>query len=567
MRTARELANATMNACGRIVKAGEDSEKNRILREIVPEAHRKAHEQRLCHMHDLEFYDTSYNCIGINVSDLLGNKPYTFREAVRKLNREIIGLTNIQAGGIGFLNFDADMSVYVNDETVEELAEELRELFFDLNTYSRKGCEKAYVTFNFGITATEVGRKVALALLKAHGLGDESGNPFVFPNLVFKLHKEINADEMSPNHDIYLEALKATSRKMVPTYFNCDSSGNRNADPTKIGIMGCRTRVVDNLYGEKSGLKRGNIACVTLNLVQMAYDSVNDVEHFLSLVKDAMNNAKESLIFRYKALMDKADFSEIYKRRIYKDSEDQDAELAFRNGTLSIGFIGLWDALSVIHARKWNHLSDMEVYLDEAFHIVHVMREMTDFFIKETGMNFSLLASAAEGVSGSFAVYDAAHAGKDMPVAEKGYYSNSFHVPVDVATDFVEKIKFEGMFHHLCNGGSITYVELEEMPDSNVEAVREIIEYAYENDCNYVGINFPLDNCNRCGYIGRIASDCPCCGGSDIRRLRRVSGYLAEADRFVKGKKFELLDRVNHNRAESEMGRSPRRWRKARISG
>ncbi len=280
----------------------------------------------------------------------------------------------------------------------------------------------------------------------------------------------------------------------------------------------------------------------------MAYDSVNDVEHFISLIKNAMYNAKEFLIFTYKVRMENADFSEIYKHRIYKDSEYQDAEIAFRNGTLSIGFIGLWDVLSVIHTKKWYYLSNMEDYLDESFHIVHVMRKMTDSFIKETGMNFSLLASAAEGVSGNFAAYDSAHAGKDMPVAEKGYYSNSFHISVDVETDFVEKIKFEGMFHHLCNGGSITYVELEEMPENNIEAVREIIAYACENDCNYIGINFLLDNCNRCGYIGRIASDCPCCGSSDIRRLRRVSGYLAEVDRFVKGKKFELLDRVNHDR-------------------
>lgn len=547
MKATRELANSRMNASGKIVKAGEDYEKNKILNKIVPQPYRKAHEQRLYHMHDLEFYEKSYNCIGINVSDLLGHKFYTYRGAVRKLNREIISLTNMQAGGIGFLNFDADISVYVKDETIEELAEELRELFLDLNTYSRKGCEKAYVTFNFGITTTQAARKVSLALLKAYDMGDENGNPFVFPNLVFKLQKELNINKISPNHDIYLEALKTTSKRMVPTYFCCDSTSNRNADPAKIGIMGCRTRVIDNLFGEKSGLKRGNVACVTLNLVQMAYDSINDTEHFISLIKNTMNSAKESLLFRYNVLIHNADFSEVYKRRIYKDSEYQDAGLAFRNGTLSIGFIGLWDALSVIHKKKWHYVSEMEDYLDEAFHIVHVMREMTDSFTKETGMNFSLLASAAEGVSGSFATYDAAHAGKEMTVSKKGYYSNSFHIPVDVETDFIEKIKFEGMFHHLCNGGSITYVELEEMPENNIEAVQEIITYAYENDCNYIGINFPMDNCNQCSYIGRITNDCPRCGSSDIRRLRRVSGYLAEVDRFVKGKKFELLDRVNHD--------------------
>lgn len=544
----RELANSSMNASGKVVKAGEDFEKKRILSGVVQEQYAKAHRERLCHMHDLEFYDTTYNCIGISAQDLLGDRQYTFKAAIRKLNREIISLTNIQAGGIGFLNFDLDMAKYVSNESIDDLAEELRELFFDLNMYSRKGCEKAYVTFNFGLNPTEEGRKVSFALLKAHSMGDESGNPFVFPNMVFKLSKNINVDNGTTNHDLYMAALKSTSKRMVPTYFNCDSESNRNADPNKIGIMGCRTRVVDNVYGEKSGLKRGNVACVTLNLVQMAYSSVGNIEQFIEQIKKAMDDAKESLMCRYRTLMSNADFTEVYKRKIYKDAEHMDANIAFRNGTLSIGFIGLWDALSVIFNRKWNQISDMEEYLDDAFHIIYVMREITDSYIKETGMNFSLLASAAEGVSGNFASYDAEHLGKGMDVAEKGYYSNSFHVPVNVEADFVEKIQFEGRFHHLCNGGSITYIELEEMPEGNIEAVREIVEFAYENDCNYIGLNFPMDNCNECGFVGRITCSCPKCESTNIRRLRRVSGYLAEVDRFVKGKRFELLDRLYHDK-------------------
>lgn len=546
----RELANCYMNASGRLVKIGEDIEKKRILEDIVPEKYAIAHKQRLCHMHDLEFYNTTYNCIGINVQDLLGEKEYSFSKAVRKLNREIIALTNLQSGGIGFLNFDEDMSKYVVDETIEELADELRDLFLDLNVYSRKGCEKAYVTFNFGLDESVQGRKVSFALLKAHFLGDEMGNPFVFPNLVFKMSKKVNVLEGTKNYDIYLEALKCTSRRMIPTYFNCDSESNKDADSKKIGIMGCRTRVVDNLYGEKSGLKRGNIACVTLNLVQMAYESVGNTEQFLKLIREAMIMSKDSLMYRYRTLIENADFTEIYHRQIYKDSGNSDANETFRNGTLSIGFIGLWDALSVLHNREWKQISDMENYLDEAFHIISVMRYMVDGFTEETRMNFSLLASAAEGVSGNFASYDMKHIGKGMYVSEKGYYSNSFHVPVDVEADYTEKIHFEGRFHHLCNGGSITYIELKEMLYGNQEAIKEIIEYAYMNDCNYIGINFPMDNCNECAFIGKISDRCPKCGSNNIRRLRRVSGYLAEVDRFVKGKKFELFDRLNHDRTD-----------------
>ena len=544
----RNLANSNMNASGVVVKAGEDNEKKRILSSVVPEKDRIAHESKLIHMHDLEFYDTTYNCIGVNVAKLIGDEEMSFGMAIRRLTRKIISLTNAQAGGIGFLDFDNDMAIYVKEESVEELCRELRELYIDLNTFCRKGCEKAYVTFNFGLGYSDEARKVGFAMLKAYESGDEYGKPFIFPNLVFKMKKSINVAEGTENHNLYLAALTSTSRRMVPTYFNCDSSSNEQADSIKIGIMGCRTRVVDNLYGETSGLNRGNVACVTINLVQIAYQSVGNMELFLDLLRNVMNDAKESLTYRYNVLLKNADFSEVYRLNIYKDVESKDANLIFRNGTLSIGFIGLWDALSVVHSKEWNSIEEMEEYLEEAFHVVRLMRTMVNAYIKESGLNFSLLASAAEGVTGNFAKYDFMNKGKGMAVAEKGYYTNSFHIPVSIKADYVEKISFEGKFHHLCNGGSITYIELEEMPDGNIEAVREIVEYAYNNDCNYIGINFPLDNCCDCDYVGRISQKCPVCKSLNIRRLRRVSGYLAEVDKFVCGKKLELLDRVSHNK-------------------
>lgn len=377
----RNLANSNMNASGVVVKAGEDVEKKRILSLVVPEKDRIAHEGKLIHMHDLEFYDTTYNCIGVNVAKLIGSADMSFSVAVRRLNRAIISLTNVQAGGIGFLDFDTDMASYVKKESIEELSRELRELYMDLNAFCRKGCEKAYVTFNFGLGCCNAARKVGFAMLKAYEMGDEYGKPFIFPNLVFKMQALINVNEGTQNHDVYLAALKSTSKRMVPTYFNCDSSSNETADPTKIGIMGCRTRVVDNLYGEKSGLNRGNVACVTINLVQIAYQSAGNMELFLNSLRKVMNDAKESLIYRYNVLLENADFSEVYHMNIYKDSESKNAELTFRNGTLSIGFIGLWDALSVVHCKEWNSIEEMEDCLEEAFHVVNFMRTIVNIMV------------------------------------------------------------------------------------------------------------------------------------------------------------------------------------------
>ena len=217
-----------------------------------------------------------------------------------------------------------------------------------------------------------------------------------------------------------------------------------------------------------------------------------------------------------------------------------------KTGTLSIGFIGVWDAISVLHNIDFAQIEEMTPYKEEAFAIIKKMRSIVDSYRKEDKLNFSLLASAAEGVSGTFAEYDLKNLGKDTAVCNKGYYTNSFHVPVFVEADYIQKIDFEAPYHALCNGGCITYVEMEEMPGNNVEATQEVVEYAYNSGCNYIGINFPLDNCNDCGYIGRIADKCPDCGSENIRRLRRVSGYLAEENRFTNGKRKEMKLRKAH---------------------
>lgn len=539
----KELANSMENATGVIVKKGEEIVKRNLLENVIPPTFSKNHLQKKIHIHDLEFYSTTYNCIGVHVSDLIGNKPRSFSNALRELARKIVWLTNLQSGGIGFLDFDNDMAPFIEGTSDEAAINDLREFFCDMNVFSRKGCEKPYVTFNFGLSTSDCGRRISRLILIAYQKGTENGNPFIFPNLVFKLKHEINVDPASPNHDLFLTAISTTAKRMVPTYFNCDSPANKNAPSDKIGIMGCRTRVVSNIYGEDSGLNRGNIACVTMNLVQMAFEAKGSLEQFKENIKSAMKDSKELLISRFNTLAEQADFSELRTHKIYKDSERNDNFEMLKNGTLSIGFIGVWDALSVIHNIEWKNTDEMQAYLSEALDIVKFMRSITDSYTAETKFNFSLLASAAEGVSGAFAEYDEKNLGKDSTVCKKGYYTNSFHVPVFVDTDYITKVDFESQFHQLCNGGSITYIEMGEMPLGNTEAVQEIVEYAYNAGCNYIGINFPLDYCNDCSYIGRISNNCPKCGSLNITRLRRVSGYLAEENRFTAGKRKEMKDR------------------------
>lgn len=548
-KSGKDLANSTGNAAGAIVKVGEETVKKHLLDSVIPPKASQNHRNRTVHIHDMEYYSITYNCIGIRVADLIGTDARSFGSVLRSLSRAIVWLTNIQSGGIGFLDFDSDMASFLDEKYSDTQAvEDIREFFYDLNCFTRKGCEKPYVTFNFGLNTSDGGRRVTKLLLEAYSKGDERGNPFIFPNLVFKLKKETNVSENSPNHDLYQKALSVTARRMVPTYFNCDSPANRNAPSNNIGIMGCRTRVVSNLYGEDSGLNRGNIACVTMNLVQMAFRSNGSLEKFLELIDSAMEDSKDLLLHRFETLASNADFSEMKLHKVYLDQDKADVHDMLRNGTLSIGFIGLWDALSVLHEKKWNSVEDMLPFKDEAFSIVKFMRERTDDYTQKNKLNFSLLASAAEGVSGSFAEHDSACELRGSEVCQKGYYTNSFHIPVFIEASYIEKVDMEASFHELCNGGSITYVEMEEMPGRNVEAVQEVVEYAWEKGCNYIGINFPLDNCNDCGFTGRISGLCPKCSSENIRRLRRVSGYLAEEDRFTNGKKQEMRQRIPHTK-------------------
>lgn len=541
-----DLANRKRNTAGEVFETGQDYRKKYILNNIVPKKYAEKHNNRTCHIHDLECYDMTYNCLGISAHDMIGSHSRSFRGALSALHRGIVDLTNIQSGGIGFINFDSDIASYIGSESDVEIVDAFRELFLDLNMSTRKGCEKPYVTFNFGLDTSFNGRRASFLMLDAFESGDERGNPFIFPNMVFKMKREINLEKNSVNYDLYCRSLSVTSRRMIPTYFNCDSISNEKYLPETIGIMGCRTRVVTNVNGREGSLNRGNVACVTLNLVQMAYQSEGSIEKFYSLLDENLKSAKEVLLHRFYTLCEKGMFDEYYDKKYYLDSEKCNAFEMLKNGTLSVGFIGLWDAIGTIAGEEMDSIDRMNQYYKTAIGVIQYMREYTDQITQEEHLNFSLLASAAEGVTGNFAQFDNRNPGKNYQACKKGYYTNSFHVPVNMNANYKQKIDLESRFHRLCNGGSITYVELQEMPERNVEAVQEIIEYAYYNNCNYIGINFPMDNCISCGFTGRIADECPCCKSDRVRRLRRVSGYLSEESNFTTGKKKELYERIAH---------------------
>lgn len=535
----RDLANCTDSAITQIVLLGEKMKKEE-LSQIIPEELLELHKTCRFHIHDMEFYDSAYNCIGINPSDLIKEKRISFARACRGLFRGIIALTNQQSGGIGLIDFDRDMAQYIENETDEEIENELYELLLDLNTFVRKGSERAYVTFNFGLSTSEKGRRVSKALLKSF-----SRKQFIFPNLVWKIKAGINRYEGDPNYDLFLLACEVTSNSMNPTYFNTDASFNKDSNPEEIGIMGCRSRVIANRFGKAASLNRGNVAAVTLNLVQIAVEAQGNREIFEKLLIKTMDSAATLLLHRFETLVKNGDFHHIKENKLYLGTEQEDSREILKNGTLSIGFIGLWDSLAVLYGiQKWTRES-LKLHHKEALELIEKMRSIVDDYSKEKGFNFSLLASSAEGVSGRFPKYDEKKYVDAVEICSKGHYTNSFHIPVEMDLNCFEKLDLEGPFHKFCNGGHISYVELSEIPFANSEAILDLVNYACDSDVGYFGVNFPLDVCNNCGRRGNLKKHCVC-GSDDILRLRRVSGYLSEINTFTVGKANELNLRNAH---------------------
>ncbi len=545
MNEKRTLANRKYTASGVLADAGKSVVTERLFREVIPQINAEEHRNCISHIHDLEYYDTSHNCIGVSASKLIGECNRGFAVALNKLHRALVNITNLQSGGIGIINADADLAGYIENETDEEIIDAFCMLFENLNLYSRKGCEKPYVTFNVGLDTSENGRRVTHLILDTILRGDSDGHPFIFPNVVFKLSNAVNFDKSSPNYDLFRFAAKVTAQRMIPTYFNCDHSSNSVYPPELIGIMGCRSRVAANINGEIGAIGRGNIACSTINLPQLALRSGRNPERFNELLFEVMEHTAELLIHRFKSLCKSDLVPEIESTGIYMNSENGNAEEMYCNGTLSIGFIGIWDAVSILYDVKLETADDYRSYYSKAYRIAEMMNGFVKMKSADTSMNFSLLASAAEGVTGRFAEHDKALWGNEG-VCSRGFYTNSFHIPVDTDIYFMDKIELEAPFHRLCSGGCITYVEFAEIPGENIEAIIEAVRYAHDNDCNYFGINFPLDYCDDCGWNGSTVHKCPLCNSENVTRLRRVSGYLSKDTSFTDGKRAELMRRRRH---------------------
>lgn len=544
---------------GKVYNVGEKDVKNKVL-DSLPKEWSDLHRKGYIHIHDLDAYGLTYNCLTF---DILNAFPYREFEGLSPIKtilnvfdflKELLSkMGNEQSGGMSFANFDNDLAeiftklniTYVGFEKIFQAS--IRDLILWCNnTHTRMGQTSYYVSFNIGLAENDFARFLAFTLLDEFS---NSGDLVYKPNIIFKVHEGISRFKNDKNYDLLQKALLCTARKMIPTYLLCDCEADRNYDPKLLSIMGCRTRVVDDIYGITGAIGRSNIDNVSVNLPRLALETVNENkdasrEQLFKILKSkwikVASITKDILIDRFEKTCDQ-DKELFPTNETYKlwclDINTNPLKEVFKHGTLSIGFIGLSETIEIIGKNKYWKDEELSKY---ALDFVRYMRSYCDKLKDKYQLNFSLLATSGELISGRFVDIDRKIYQSD--VLKKDFYTNSFHVDVDSKLPAYKKIQIEGPFHKLSNGGCITYVELGEAPLGNFEGLDELLEIAIKSGVHYLGFNFPKDICQECGCSGTFDA-CPNCGSKKITRIRRVSGYLEIEDFFTKGKKHEAETR------------------------
>ena len=561
--TSRDNANVGNSPSAKMLQIASAASKHYYLNNVIPEEMSKAHLAGDIHIHDLDYYGKTLNCLQIDLTTLLAKGFNTGYGFIRPPKR--IGSATAQAaiilqsnqndmfGGQSFPHFDKSMAEVIRkqcpDTTDNEIFQAMEGLVYNLNTmHSRAGAQVPFSSINIGTDTTPEGRKVGEAMLKAFDKGLGKGESPIFPNLVFRLKEGVNMNPEDPNYDLFQLAINVASRRMNPTFSFMDASFNK-AYGDEVAYMGCRSRVIANRHGAEKSSTRGNITPVTINLPKLALRT-KDIDAFFVELDKILDLCSRQLVHRFNviAALKVKDLPFLMGQKLYMGSEnlkDQDEiRESIKNGSLAIGFIGLAETLIVLTGK--HHGEDEESW-KLGYQIIEGIKKATDNYSEKYDLNFVAYATPAEGTSGRFIEKDRKEFGVVKGVTDKAYYTNSFHIPVNYQISVFDKIEKEAPFHKLCGAGHISYVELPSSPKSNLQAFEKIIKHMAKCDIGYAGINFPIDECRNCGVSGIIDNNCVSCGSDDIRRIRRITGYLSTIDRFNDAKQAELADRIKHS--------------------
>lgn len=557
--TSRENANISNSPSAKMLQIASAASKQYYLSRMIPEEMAQAHSEGDFHIHDLDFYGKTLTCVQIPLKRLLENGFNNGHGYIRPPKRPASATAlaaiilqssqNDMHGGQSFAAFDRDMAPFVAGASEDEVFQAMEALIYNLNSmHSRAGAQVPFSSINLGCDTSPEGRLVTKSLLLAYEKGLGQGETPIFPNIIFRLKKGVNFNQEDPNYDLFKLAMRVSAQRLNPTYAFMDATFNQEYG-SEVAYMGCRTRVIANRHGAAISDGRGNLSFTTINLPRLALKSGGNLETFYRELESLMSLAARQLYHRYRvqSRLRVKDMPFLMGQGLYLDSEklspqDQIASV-IKHGTLSIGFIGLAETL--ICLTGYHHGQDPSVQR-LGLEIVGFMRKMVDDFAEEYDLNYTLLATPAEGLSGRFINLDRRRFGVKTGITDKEYYTNSFHIPVNYELSSFEKVTLEGPYHKLTNAGHISYVELKAPPVNNLEAYESLVKHMAHSNMGYAGINFPVDECPGCFYRGIIENQCPSCGSTNIRRIRRITGYLSTVDRFNDAKQAELRERVIH---------------------
>lgn len=454
-------------------------------------------------------------------------------------------------------------------ETDKQTYQSMEGLIHNLNTmHSRAGAQVPFSSINFGTDTSLEGRMVSKNLLLSMERGLGNGETAIFPILIFKVKEGVNLNEGDPNYDLFKLSCKVSAKRLFPNFSFLDAPFNieyyePNNPETEATYMGCRTRVMGNICGKNEVSGRGNLSFTTINLPRLGIEhgiinnDKTDLDSFFKDLDDKIELVIDQLLERMEIQGNKKvkNFPFLMGQGIWRDSDklnyEDKLEEVIKQGTLTLGFIGLAECLIALTGK---HHGESEESQELGLKIISHMRKRMDEATDKYKLNFSLIATPAEGLSGRFTSIDKGIYGELKGITDKEYYTNSFHIPVYYKISAYDKIKKEAPYHALTNGGHITYVELDGDTSNNLEAFETIIKAMKEFGIGYGSINHPVDRDPICGYSGVIeGSICPKCGrnenNSDVKfeRIRRITGYLVgTVDRFNDAKKAEVRDRVKH---------------------
>ena len=521
----------------------------------------------------------------------------TFKEELKKiaelLDKDLSNLYDYQPKDYikkdlkGLNGEERDIQAAINN-TVSRVHQAMEAFIHNMNTiHSRGGNQVVFSSINYGTDTSAEGRCIIREILLSTERGVGNGETPIFPIQIWKKKRGVNYLKDDPNYDLYKLACRVTAKRFFPNFLNLDATFNQNEkweadDPNRYkyecATMGCRTRVFEDRHGEKTSIGRGNLSFTTINLPGIAIESALEAQEKCGIKFELGRDSEKNMTATYKKTVKKIfmrkleNVAGIAARQLYDRYKFQctaiakqfpllmsglwvgsealgpndEVEPVLKHGTLGIGFIGLAEALTALTGK---HHAESEESQKLGIEIISELKEMTSEFSDRYDLNYSVLATPAEGLSGRFTKMDRRKYGTILGVTDRDYYTNSNHVPVWYKCTAEQKARVEAPYHDLTRGGHIFYIELDGDATHNPDSIEAVVDLMDKYNMGYGSVNHTRSRCLNCGFENADANlkVCPECGSTEIDTIQRITGYLVgTTSRWNNGKLAELRDRVTH---------------------